>query len=42
LRRELLDQRDCTDARLTRADLATADCVFLGNSLRGLIPAAAV
>ena len=42
LRRELLDQRDCTEARLTRADLETADQVFLGNSLRGLIPATAV
>lgn len=40
LRRELLDQRDCSEARLVRADLETADRVFLGNSLRGLIPAA--
>ena len=39
LRRELLDQRDCSEARLVRMDLETADRVFLGNSLRGLIPA---
>jgi para-aminobenzoate synthetase/4-amino-4-deoxychorismate lyase len=41
LRRELLDQKDCIEARLARADLETADRVFLGNSLRGLIPARA-
>jgi para-aminobenzoate synthetase/4-amino-4-deoxychorismate lyase len=39
LRRELLDQGDCREARLTLADLEQADRVFLGNSLRGLIPA---
>lgn len=38
-RRELLDRRDCTEARLTPADLETADGLFLGNSLRGLIRA---
>jgi branched-subunit amino acid aminotransferase/4-amino-4-deoxychorismate lyase len=42
LRRELLDQRDCAEGHLTRADLETAERVFLGNSLRGLIPAAPV
>jgi len=42
LRRELLDQRDCTEARLVQADLETAERVFLGNSLRGLIPAISV
>jgi branched-subunit amino acid aminotransferase/4-amino-4-deoxychorismate lyase len=39
LRRDLLDQRDCSEALLTRVDLEIADRVFLGNSLRGLIPA---
>jgi len=42
LRRELIDQKDCTEARLFQADLEAADQVFLGNSLRGLLPAVAV
>ena len=39
LRRELLDAGECAEARLTPADLALADVVYLGNSLRGLIEA---
>jgi para-aminobenzoate synthetase/4-amino-4-deoxychorismate lyase len=42
LRRELLESGQCEEAILTPSDLATADEVLLGNSLRGLIPAAAV
>jgi len=42
LRRELLDRGRCNETRLTRADLATADRVYLGNSLRGLIRAVAL
>lgn len=38
-RRELLDQCCCIEARLTCTDLENADRVFLGNSVRGLIPA---
>jgi para-aminobenzoate synthetase/4-amino-4-deoxychorismate lyase len=39
LRRELLEQGACVEAILTPDDLARADEVLLGNSLRGLIPA---
>ncbi|HWY14690.1 MAG TPA: aminodeoxychorismate synthase component I [Rhizomicrobium sp.] len=39
LRRELLDEGRCFEAPLTSADLDRAERVFLGNSLRGLIPA---
>ncbi|HUO89942.1 MAG TPA: aminodeoxychorismate synthase component I [Rhizomicrobium sp.] len=39
LRRELLDCGRCSEAVLTPDDLAAADEVLLGNSLRGLIPA---
>jgi para-aminobenzoate synthetase/4-amino-4-deoxychorismate lyase len=45
LRRELIETRRCVEAVLTPDDLATADEVLLGNSLRGLIravPAASV
>ena len=45
LRRELLETGQCEEAVLTAADLASADEVLLGNSLRGLIhaePASAV
>jgi para-aminobenzoate synthetase/4-amino-4-deoxychorismate lyase len=41
LRRELIEQSVCAEAPLTRADLARADRIFLGNSLRGLIQAVA-
>jgi para-aminobenzoate synthetase/4-amino-4-deoxychorismate lyase len=39
LRQELLDSRHCAEAILTPADLARADEVYFGNSLRGLIRA---
>ena len=39
LRRELIEQGQCTEAVLTPGDLASADEVLLGNSLRGLIRA---
>ncbi|HWU26137.1 MAG TPA: aminodeoxychorismate synthase component I [Rhizomicrobium sp.] len=39
LRRTLLEEGACEEAVLTRDDLAAADGVFLGNSLRGLIKA---
>ena len=42
LRRELMDSGQCVEATLYLRDLATADAVFLGNSLRGLIEAAPV
>ncbi len=42
LRRALIDSGKCLERRLTPEDLARADRVFFGNSLRGLIPAAAV
>jgi para-aminobenzoate synthetase / 4-amino-4-deoxychorismate lyase len=42
LRREMLERGDCAEAVLTPDDLAGADEVLLGNSLRGLIPAVAV
>ena len=40
LRRELLDEGRCREALLTPENLARADKVYLGNSLRGLIAAA--
>jgi para-aminobenzoate synthetase/4-amino-4-deoxychorismate lyase len=39
LRRELLDEGSCFEALLTSADLDSAERVFVGNSLRGLVPA---
>jgi para-aminobenzoate synthetase/4-amino-4-deoxychorismate lyase len=39
LRRELLESGLCFEQSLTQADLARANGVFFGNSLRGLIPA---
>jgi para-aminobenzoate synthetase/4-amino-4-deoxychorismate lyase len=39
LRQELLDSGQCAEAILTVADLARADEVYFGNSLRGLIRA---
>jgi para-aminobenzoate synthetase/4-amino-4-deoxychorismate lyase len=39
LRRELIDAGQCAEAALTPRDLSTADAVFLGNSLRGLMKA---
>ena len=41
LRRDLLERGECHEAVLTPADLATAESVFIGNSLRGLIRALA-
>ena len=39
LRAELIDAGKAIEAKLTVKDLETADAIFLGNSLRGLIPA---
>jgi len=39
LRRDLLDAGRAMEAVLTPADLETADAVYLGNSVRGLVPA---
>jgi para-aminobenzoate synthetase / 4-amino-4-deoxychorismate lyase len=39
LRREMLSTGECREATLTLGDLECADEIFLGNSLRGLIPA---
>ena len=39
LRRELIDTGQCRECTLLPADLARADAVFFGNSLRGLVPA---
>jgi para-aminobenzoate synthetase/4-amino-4-deoxychorismate lyase len=41
LRQELLETGQCVEGVLTPDDLQTADEVFLGNSLRGLIRAEA-
>jgi len=41
LRRELTDSGKCAERTLMPADLARAQEVYLGNSLRGLIPALA-
>ncbi len=42
LRRELIDLGKCAERRLMPNDLETADAVYLGNSLRGLVPALSV
>ena len=42
LRREMIDSGECVERTLAPDDLARATRVFLGNSLRGLVPAAAV
>ena len=39
LRRELLETKQAFETNLTIADLKTADAIFVGNSLRGLMPA---
>ncbi|WP_317185873.1 aminodeoxychorismate synthase component I [Devosia sp. BK] len=39
LRAELIDTARADEAILTLADLQSADAIFLGNSVRGLIPA---
>lgn len=39
LRQELLDQGEVVEAELTVADLLSADALFVGNSLRGLMRA---
>ena len=39
LRRELIESKQAVEAKLTLADVQTADAIFVGNSLRGLIPA---
>ncbi|HEY2444658.1 MAG TPA: aminodeoxychorismate synthase component I [Rhizomicrobium sp.] len=39
LRREILERGGCAEAFLRPADLDRAERIFLGNSLRGLIPA---
>lgn len=39
LRREMLEEKRCREAILTASNLALADRIFLGNSLRGLIAA---
>jgi para-aminobenzoate synthetase/4-amino-4-deoxychorismate lyase len=39
LRAELLDQGQAEEADITVGDLMAADAIFVGNSLRGLLPA---
>jgi para-aminobenzoate synthetase/4-amino-4-deoxychorismate lyase len=39
LRAELLDTGQAVEANISLDDLSTADAVFMGNSLRGLMPA---
>jgi len=39
LRAHLLAKGECTEAVLTKADLARADKIFVGNSVRGLLAA---
>jgi len=39
LRRELIESGECAERVLTLSDLANAEEIYLGNSLRGLIPA---
>ena len=39
LRKALIESGECAEAVLSLADLAQAEDVYLGNSLRGLVPA---
>jgi para-aminobenzoate synthetase/4-amino-4-deoxychorismate lyase len=39
LRRDLLERGECREATLMPSDLETAETVYIGNSLRGLIRA---
>ena len=39
LRRELIEKNECAERTLTLSDLASAEEIYLGNSLRGLIRA---
>ncbi len=39
LRQALIESGQAVEARLTMADIKTADAIFVGNSLRGLMPA---
>ena len=39
LRRDLLERGECREAMLMSQDLETAEAVYIGNSLRGLIRA---
>jgi len=39
LRRTLVETGQAAEAELKRADIEDADCVYVGNSLRGLMPA---
>jgi para-aminobenzoate synthetase/4-amino-4-deoxychorismate lyase len=39
LRAELIDQGRCMETMLTPKDMVRASAIFLGNSLRGLVPA---
>ena len=39
LRQELIETGQAVEAKLTLTDLETADAIFVGNSLRGLLPA---
>ena len=41
LRRQLIERGECEERVLMRPDLMAAEEIFLGNSLRGLVPAAA-
>ncbi len=41
LRRAMLDRKECSERVLTLDDLARADAIYFGNSLRGLVPALA-
>jgi len=41
LRRQLIERGECKERVLMRPDLMAAEEIFLGNSLRGLVPAAA-
>ncbi len=42
LRAELIAEGKAEEAVLTLADLQSADAIFLGNSVRGLVPATRV
>ena len=39
LRQDLIETGEAVEAKLTLTDLKTADAIFVGNSLRGLMPA---